>query len=303
MNGEPSRPDEGAPDTPGDYKTLAVRQRREEAERAAATGSAADARYQQQPAHFLKVLLRGHSLLEWIDLGFAFALVLIGTFYTFYAAKQWEAMKLALRKTDAAIELNRQALDLSRRETVAAEQSAAAAGQSIALGKQALDTSARSFRVDQRPYLIVEAPVFTASSLPLAASHSILANAVFKNVGKSPAVGIRLFRHLALVSGHPTDGAAERIFGDAKPASNASVPQAGHDLAPGEEMFTTGQDLRELSASELLALQRAEMAILFVGGVEYRDGFGSTYSTEFCYSYAGTDPATWGICPIHNTIR
>jgi len=304
MDTEPGRDDQKDTSESKKQEALSVGKAREEAKKAASSSGAENANSHQEPTHSLKILLRGHSMLEWISLGFTLVLVLVGIFYTFYAAKQWQAMQAALKKTDQSLELTRQSLELNRRQTVAAEESAKAASESVRLGKSSLDTSTKSFQIEQRPYLITAgAPRFVGDARP-AADHPIHVNITFLNVGKTPAIRVQAFRHLAILPGQSNMVAVsafiERFFADARQTKDDGQ---GEDVAPGGTFFTTGQDIPILSAEEIAAIEQSRDAIYFIGGASYEDAFRSRHKTEFCFSFIGTDITVWHICGTHNTVR
>jgi hypothetical protein len=244
MDSEPGRHDQD--ETPDSKKqsTLSVGKAREETEKTAASSGAENADNHKNPAHYLKILLRGHSMLEWINLGFTLVLVLVGIFYTFYAAKQWQAMQASLRKTDESLELTRQALDLNRRQTVATENSAKAANDSISLAQSSSDSSTRSFQTDQPPYLVVSTIGFATDTSGPISGKRILVNITFKNVGKTPAIRIRTFHHLAMMPGQPNTTALltliDKFLADAKQKKS----DGEQDVPPGADSGEADQRFR-----------------------------------------------------------
>jgi len=268
----------------------------------------------EDDAHILRQLFGGLKAYEWVSIVLQFLLFGVGVAYAFYAAKQWDAMRKALEKTDTAIEqtqqaleLNRRALDLNRRQTVAAETSANAANASVNIAGASLESSAKSFQVDQRPYLIAGTPQFNPPG-PIV-NQSVTIRIGFQNVGKSAAIRIRGFRHLALRQGNdssPDDADdAGRIIIDGffADARHLIEHPGAHDVAPGASLYIDGRDLPPLSAAQILSIQRGNASIYFVGGVDYLDSFKIKHTTEFCEAYTGLDLTTWRFCPTHNTIR
>jgi hypothetical protein len=301
MDREPSDSYKDNAADPENEQPPSIREHRQESEEAATASGAKYPDDNQQPAHPLKILLRGHSLLDWISLGFTLALVLIGTFYTFYAAKQWEAMRRALGQTDAALELNRETLELNRRQTMAAETSANAAGKSIETAKQGLQYSQDSFHIDQRPYLVAEKFGFIEGGP--GPDKPAKANVFFRNIGRTPATQIAIYRSLFLMqpqrSSADVDAAVEKEFALAR----ASTGKAGeHDVAPQSELFTTAQS-SSLTPQDLEAFRSGKEALYLIGGVVYGDPFGARHETQCCVYFFGEDINVWHFCDVHNMIR
>lgn len=266
--------------------------------------------------HSVKTLLRGHTILEWLTLITNILLVLIGAFYTFYAAKQWDAMRSALSQTErslvmnrqalainaTALEMNRESLDLNRRQTLATEHSANAAGDSVKLGKAAIDSSVRSFQIDQRPYLTAQIPRFVGDVGPTA-DKQVSTNLTFKNIGKTPATELQVFRRLVVMGPQPSTQALiaviEKQFSEGYPVKREKTNQ---DLAPGVDFFTTAEG-PTLTKTDVDSLRTAAKVIYVFGAVLYADSFGNQHRTEFSYEFFGDDKNVWHISSVHNVMR
>ncbi|HLJ91240.1 MAG TPA: hypothetical protein VKZ53_30865 [Candidatus Angelobacter sp.] len=263
----------------------------------------------QQPSHTMKILFQGHSSLEWIQVLLACVLALVGIFYTFYAAMQWQAMKAALQKTDIAIgqtnqalELNRQALELNRRQTVATEASASAAGRSVEIAGQGLGQSARSFRLDQRPYLIVERFAWGENALPSANKRSFL-NVWFKDIGRTPAIRTRIYRSMFVATPETSDPGVDPVIDRAVIATQSSpLSKPAQDIAPQSDMFITA-DIQSISEEDVEAIHVGAKALYVIAGISYRDDFSAVHETQLCIFYFGDEPSLWHFCSVHNTIR
>jgi len=266
----------------------------------------------------MKILFRGHSLFEWIELIFAFALVVVGIFYTFYAAKQWDVMKKALDKTDIAIGQTTKALQLSERQTKATEASADAAKGALDIAKLTLSSNEDSFKIEQRAYVIAAQQAFVVNHTP-DTNAGVLVNLNFPNVGKTPAHDTRTYGCMAaLASLGGVYNEPEQTMVDAMFARARQHPRAhGADLAPNNsDVFTvplTDSECKPtnfLNARSLTPAERARLAqrailILVVGGIIYHDEFGSTHETEVCSIFTAPGEAA-GQCLAngsHNRMK
>jgi hypothetical protein len=268
---------------------------------------------QKQPTHSLKILFHGHSGLEWIEMVLTTVLAVVGIFYTFYAAKQWEAMLDGLKKTDAALEytrqaleLNRQALELNKRQTEATETSAKVAGA-------ALSSSDQSFRTDERPYLVLGGVGWVTGFEPTG-PRIIRRNADFKNIGKTPALNVHPYACLIPMDNIPENGKViDDIFARTRKGLGLTTIKLA-DRAPQEDMFfTVGLNLRpdgacyptdnntSLTPNQFENYSKGTSVIAHFGGVVYRDSFGRQHETQFCELITPTSAPI--LCPNHNTIN
>ena len=197
-------------------------------------------------------------------------------------------------------------------------KSAEAAKQAADTARNALINSQKSFEIDERPYMVGDGPP-EFSGAGLAADKSIQANMKFKNIGRTAArkyivnVGLRRFDPETGEKGRAKLIQFLASSFDALEAQDANgrkeIEQFGieSDLAPNAGNFTTnvtsGAQSVVIPASELPKVGTGEIMLFYVGVVSYRDAFETSYKTEFCYIYFGTDIKTWHNCDSHNTIN
>ncbi|MFN0171282.1 MAG: hypothetical protein ACKV22_33115 [Bryobacteraceae bacterium] len=196
------------------------------------------------------------------------------------------------------------------------------ADAALSAAKTADDTlkdSKRAFVLEHRPYLISSIPRFVRN--PSADEKQIAANITIENIGKTPAIGRRVFLDLSRYRGIPLandpvkDSKAREVFvrfiegtfNALRKSADAPTGKYGHlareDIAPGAKPFSTGVNKTPITREELPDIQTGALSLYLTGIIRYADGFEGTYETEFCYYYFGSDPTTWHICDSHNTIK
>lgn len=244
-----------------------------------------------------------HSPFEWLSLIFNVLLFIVGVFYTFYAAMQWDSMKEALKKTDESIKLTQRSLELNQRQTEATEASVDIAKQSVDIARKSFIATEASFQIDQRPYLVVTNFGFPQDN-PLINRH-LYVNVHFANIGRSPAKNIVTYCTILIIKTNITQ--SERIaildkaFQKHRP-KNIEVEKSEQDNAPVADFFTT-REMPFVSEEEWNAIEDDTNQIFFIGGVIYKDSFGNLHETEFCRFYFGKQPKVWHIFPSHNKIQ
>jgi hypothetical protein len=269
-----------------------------------------NARDEKPPSHSLKILLKGHSMHEWIELILTAVLAFVGIAYTFYAAKQWDAMRTALDKTDIAIgqtnqalELNRQALELNRRQTEATEAGVGVARGSLRTAEQTLMSANKSFRLDQWPYLIASS--FEPVEGPTV-GHPLRVGVTFKNVGKSPANSVETYRILKIGSWNSNEDRI-KFAEDAFTELRIQRPRDAQSVPPGQSVIAVSDPTNPITADDI-----GTKYFLFTGFVRYMDVFGgpqSVHVTEFCIILplrvmaSGIPNVPVNFCGVHNQMR
>lgn len=202
---------------------------------------------------------------------------------------------------------NKEAADAAQEGSAAASNAARIAGNSLLL-------SQTSFQIEQRPYVVADIPEFVVSPI---APGKIRASVTFKNIGRTPAIKIKL--QIALLRLYPakreTPGGVEKFIAfmeasyqhllhklDAS-ATEKYAEMARQDLAPNASQFSTAELKGPLSATEIPLLQTSDLTLFYIGVVRYTDAYKGSYETMFCYFYFGNDPRTWHICDNHNIIK
>jgi len=233
------------------------------------------------------------SPFQWGTLILAALTLLFLVKYTNYARLQWKEAK---RTSDQSV--------------ISANAAQSAAGTA----DTTLKSSQKSFEIDQRPYLVSQVPEFAELPAP---NKEIYANETIKNIGRTPAIR----RYTAMSLTRFDAGSKEKLikflgagFNKLRTQNEASAKQmesyaatireAEMDTAPQDSYFGTNQNSIKLSEDELRNLREGKgIALFYLGLINYRDSFGNSYETQFCYIYFGPYPKVWHICDSHNIIR
>ncbi len=195
----------------------------------------------------------------------------------------------------------------------AAKEGADAAKDAARTAGDTLTSSKESFQAEQRPYLIADTPQFLVGP---PAPGETSANVAFRNVGKTPAMKIRM--QIALLRFHPTKktpAGIEKVFAFMRSSfqslthkldlstTGKYADEARIDVAPNDSRFSTAELEKPLLASEIPELRGGDLTLFYIGVIRYTDALNGSYETQFCYYYFGTYPTIWHICDSHNTIK
>lgn len=240
---------------------------------------------------------------EWTSIVLELLLFIVGAFYTFYAAKQWDAMKSALKQTDESIRLAKEALLQTTKSADAALYANHIGASSLAVSQSAIAQNERSFQVDERPYL---AATFAGDPQSLRNDPYLsLFNVHFKDVGKTPA--LHAITYIDMFLARKDDGEMALIdkhFSAVRRASLSRKRPPETVVLPGEEVFVSGRLPTPLTDAELSDYTQRRIEIVVASGVVYRDLFGTQHETQSCATMYGP-PRLYApeLCAKHNTIR
>jgi hypothetical protein len=188
----------------------------------------------------------------------------------------------------------RKQLDIVQKQAKAAEESADAA-------KSQLIQTEKAFMLDQWPYMSESK---TELAEPIAADHEIHVNITFKNIGKSPAQDIRIYRDSELIQITGQEGdvriQVEKLFSDAR---KTIEPHHYQTIPPTRDIFTTTQRRLRPTKEQVDAIVSQQLELVVIAGVAYRDIFGGQHETETCQVIVGPELRVWHYCKIHNVMR
>jgi hypothetical protein len=254
--------------------------------------------------------------------------------YAYYARQQFrimrgqlEQMKGSTDQTNQLICLYEQQLVELHNATVKTGIAADAATQAANTARDTLKSSKTSFVIEQRPYIVVDegSPTFIDHPSP---DQPTLIDVTLRNVGRTPAIQVITeastfsFRGkllAKLTTDEERNKATEEYISMMESkfkvlrTDNGKVRKRinelrfrklnpGQDVAPAKTYFLTGNPVI-VSKDDFPLLTTGEIELFIVGIASYNDSYKSSYTTEFCYYYAGTDSKTWHICDSHNTNR
>jgi hypothetical protein len=200
-----------------------------------------------------------------------------------------------------------------------AQQAAADAARSAAgTANSTLRNSTDQFRIEERPYITALVPQFV-DHLP-AVNQPVLVTVNFQNIGKTPAFEEISYARFVVRRGvfkgkNEIVSYIDSIFQDmateAKKANRPDVLAYRQDIAPNAGSFITSELTNSLTAPGSARLSTDDLEKVHIGReaelfygifIRYKDSFGGSFETEYCWFYFGTD-LTWHFCPTHNVIR
>jgi hypothetical protein len=205
-----------------------------------------------------------------------------------------QAQQAAVDSVEAAKKVETQ-LEIARKQARAAQDSADAA-------RSQLVQTEKGFILDQWPYLW--ASKVELSSAPTA-GQPLVAVFTFKNIGKSPAQRVQMYKSFGLVNVNPerediARAQMEALFKDAKRTMKRGATQTA---PPGEEFFTSTQQPIFLTEHDTDLIEQGLSELVAVGGVTYEDVFGKPHETEVCRTIVNKPLTVWHYCAIHNVMR
>jgi hypothetical protein len=216
-------------------------------------------------------------------------IAIVGTAIVF-----WDQFQEMAAQTDILAISTRQA----RRDS--AEASIATAKQ-LSIATSQLRHTQRAFALDQWPYMM---DTKADLSEPLIPGHEIFVNITFKNVGKSPAQNLRIYRKYGLIeiTGREQDAMTriEALF----TAARKSIEQP-HDqtIPPTGDLFTTVQNHIKPTKEQIDLITNQHLELAVISGVVYYDIFGGLHETQSCRILIGPDLRVWHLCETHNRMR
>jgi hypothetical protein len=249
-------------------------------------------------------------------------LVAIGASYTFYAAKQWNTMQIAIQQTNDSLRLAKDALEQNKRQIQIAEGSLresekgnATASGALQVSRLALKSGEDSFKIDQWPY--IEALVRRDPDHPIEnGRHAV--TLILINRGKSPAQKV-VIKAFAKVLPWDFNKPLSTDFALAEEKQTATevfrravvIPTAsGQSLPPGQDssLRIQAESSNEPKVFTNLPGGPLSISIMASGTITYNDVFGSSHETEFCaftlFDYTSRGPGTvTRLCAIHNVMR
>ena len=131
----------------------------------------------------------------------------------------------------------------------------------------------------------------------------IRARIIFRNIGKSPAMGQHGVATVAYVNTQTRDDliqVGDIVFKRTTLAVPASKPFPS-DVGPGQAFIQLSNTLA-LKKEMIDTMTRTDTALAVSGIVQYQDIFGDPHETQFCMIY-WDNPGEFRYCGSHNTIR
>jgi hypothetical protein len=225
---------------------------------------------QIEPPNKLRVLIRGHTFLEWLTLVLdVLTLAMLG-FYTYYARSQWHAMEGQLDVMAITTMQNAKMVTQAIDQTRAAQQSADAAMKAANIADASLKDSQRSFILQNRPYVTIEVARLLYKP---AGGKRLEATCLIRNSGRTPAIGVTV--DLAI------EGRDTPLPKDL-PRSN---PKSRLDLGSNQPTVVPLPGKGPIRSDSAAGVETGDIRVYVDGFIDYSDIFGCRYSTEFCGYY------------------
>jgi hypothetical protein len=223
----------------------------------------------QEPGRF-RLLVRGHSLLEWLTLIFDVLTVLILIAYTYYAGQQWQTMGGQLDAMRATIYQTRELVRQARAQSRSASNSADAAIRAADTGQKALDASIRNSRLDQRAWVGVRETNTDGLVLDLEKTTFTI---IYVNTGKTPAFAVHAFMAIHRV----------RSGQKPKPDYSESDAETSSVIVPGTKGLMKKAEV--FPRQELSDIRSGVIDLYIYGTIWYSDVFHVKHISQFCSVY------------------
>ena len=213
------------------------------------------------------------------------------TVYACYAYKQWQTMSNQYTQMVQANNQTDRAIAESKRSANAAEEANADAVE--------------HFREDERPYMGLDfslqpppgerpTPANAGSVIEWKSDTDDPTKGIvgwsfhYKNYGKTPALNVRIDRHLEV-----GPDAFTKIHWSA-------IGEAGVMVAPSQDGFVAAVS-KTLPERDYQSARAANRQIVVFGHIDYEGLDGVPYWTEFCFFKIANGPLSF--CPSHNLMR
>lgn len=204
---------------------------------------------------------------------------LVSIFCTAWIA--WSIYELHESALRQAKSLN-DSIEISRYAILAANRRAEAT-------EKTLDLAAETSRSQLRAYVSV-----LGISTQNAFEKNMASSLNYKNVGQTPALGLRALTDAVMISASVPDVKPSRTYSTSYGGDNESTAVLGGGIAASDPVIRTFKE------SELEEFRAGSKLYLVWGVIYYSDVFGKNHYTRFCRYFKNVEPSHWALCQTGN---
>jgi hypothetical protein len=190
----------------------------------------------------------------------------------------YELHEFALRQAKSVNE----SIEISRYAILAANRRAEATEKSLELATEAS-------RRELRAYVSV-----LGISTQNAFEKSMASSLNYKNVGQTPALGLKTMIDAAIILSSGADVKPPRIYPTTYGSDNEPGAVLGGGIAASDPINKTFKD------QELEEFRAGSKLYLVWGVIYYSDVFGKSHYARFCRYFRNVEPSRWSLCQTGN---
>jgi hypothetical protein len=118
----------------------------------------------------------------------------------------------------------------------------------------------------------------------------------YKNVGQTPALGLRTLTDAVIISSSGSDVKPPRTYSTSYDSDNDPTTVLGGGI-DASDPINRGVPFKE---AELVEFRAGNKLYVVWGVIYYADVFGKTHYTRFCRYFKNGEPNRWTLCKTDN---